>query len=252
MEDSNIKADYVYYCEDDLDTDNISNISQLSDYVKKYNFGDLVAFSDYRDTGTFIIGKNGELIDNPDYSGSGYLTIPFEITQHLNNAIEKYSNVEAMFIDLRHDDKFILDNINTKSCKISKKWGWKLTWYHDNELIIKFPNGTEHGFNVNSTSAYIIKKWYEASQKKQAKVKVYYKIEDKKYDEFLEKYGKNNYEWLSAHPIIPSTWSYHSGSSGGGSKNHYANYTYYGPDSEKEKVIANIKKFYHGFEYKIS
>ena len=150
MEDSNIKAKYVYYCEDDIDYSNIKNASQLSKYFTKYNYGDLVAFSDYRDTGTCIIGKNGKLVDNPDYSGSGYLTIPYEITQHLNNAVEKYSEVEPTYIDLRHDDKFILDNINTKSCKISKKWEWKFTWSCGNELFVKFPNGTEHGFDVDN------------------------------------------------------------------------------------------------------
>ena len=114
MECCNIKAKYVY-CEDELNTDNIDNISQLSDYVNSHKFGDLLAFSNYRDAETFIIGK---LISNLDYSGSGYLTIPYEITQHLNNAVEKYSDVEPMYIDLRDNDKFILDNINTKSCKI--------------------------------------------------------------------------------------------------------------------------------------
>ena len=252
MEDCNIKTNYVYYCEADLNTDNISNISQLSDYVNSHNFGDLVAFSDYRDTETFIIGKNGELIGNPDYSYSGYLTIPYEITQHLNNTVEKYSDVEPMYIDLRYDDKFILDNINTKSCKISKNWGWKLTWYHENELIVKFPNGSEHGFNVNSTSAYKIKKWYEGSQKEQAVIKLFYEIKNDKYDEFLEKYGKNNYEWLSAKPSIPSTWSFTHGSSGGGSKDHHSNFTYHGPSSEKEKVLDSIKKFYQGFNYKLT
>ena len=97
MENSNIKADYVYYCEADLDSDNITNISQLSKYVNKYNFGDLVAFSAYRDTGTYIIGKEGNLVPNPDYSCSGYLTIPYEITQHLDNAVEKYSDINNYF-----------------------------------------------------------------------------------------------------------------------------------------------------------
>ena len=78
----------------------IKNISQLSDYVTNYNFGDLVAFSDYRDTGTYIIGKNGELVYNPDYSNSGYLTIPYEITQYLDDAVNKYQGVDTMYIDL--------------------------------------------------------------------------------------------------------------------------------------------------------
>ena len=138
-----------------------------------------------------------------------------------------------------------------KSCKISKM-GMEINLvYCKDELIVKFPNGTSHGFNVNTTSAYKIKKWYEGSQKEQAKIKVYYEIKDNKYEEFVEKYGKNNYGWLSAKPNIPSTWSFTYGSSGGGSKNHHGNFTYYGPSSEKEKVLASIKKFYKGFTYKI-
>ena len=101
---------------------NITNVSQLSDNVKNYNFGDLVAFSEYRDTCTYIIGKNGELINNPDYSGSGYLTIPYEITQYLYDAVNKYKNIDPTYIDLRSDDKFIKDNINTTSCKIKEEW----------------------------------------------------------------------------------------------------------------------------------
>ena len=65
MEDSNFNADYAYYCEADIDTSNIENIYQLNEklknkkhkQVKDYNFGDLVSFSEYRNTNTFIIGK---------------------------------------------------------------------------------------------------------------------------------------------------------------------------------------------------
>ena len=48
-----------------------------------------------------------------------------------------------MYIDLRHDDKFIKDNINTSSCKIKGEWNWKITLYSGYMLYIKFPNGKE-------------------------------------------------------------------------------------------------------------
>ena len=247
MENSNIKAEYVFYCDAEIELEDINNISQMSDHVKKYNYGDLVAFSDYRDTETCIIGKEGNLIPNPDYSGSGYLTIPYEITKYLDNAVEKYSNVDASYIDLRHDDKFILENINTKSCKISEKWGWKLTWSCNDYLFVKFPNGTGHDFHVPNTSAYMIKKWYQGSQEEQAEIKVYYEISGESYTKFLKKYGEE-----SAMSKIPSTWSIQHGSGGSGSKNHYSNYTLKGPLKDKNNVINNIKKFYHGFHHVIT
>ena len=65
MEDSSQKAQYVYYCEEYLeeeDKEKIKNISDLSDHVTHYKYGDLVAFSEYRDTETYLIGKKGKLI----------------------------------------------------------------------------------------------------------------------------------------------------------------------------------------------
>ncbi len=249
MEDSNIKAEYVYFCNDnkiDENESDIKNISQLSDYVTNYNFGDLVAFSDYRDTGTYIIGKNGELVYNPDYSNSGYLTIPYEITQYLYDAVNKYQGVDPMYIDLRPDDKFIKDNINTSSCKIKEEWNWKITLYSGYMLYIKFPNGKEQGFDVSKTSAYKIKKWYEASQIKQSKLKVFFQVKGEKYNKFQE------YSEILKEPIIPSTWSYQLNGCGGGCEYSYREFTYKGPSNEEEKVIKSIKKYYNGYTCSIT
>ena len=123
MEDSTIKAKYIYY-DDNIKTEDFSTFRNITDLFKfinnelEYNYGDLVAFSKYRDTQTYIIGKEGKLIKNPDYSCAGYLTIPYEITNCLDDALEKYYEIEIQYIDLRFDDNFIKENINTKSCKI--------------------------------------------------------------------------------------------------------------------------------------
>lgn len=60
MENSNIKAEIVYYLKNpNLNKSNIDNISQLTKYLKKTDirkdgwlFGDLVVFDEYRATGT--------------------------------------------------------------------------------------------------------------------------------------------------------------------------------------------------------
>lgn len=246
MEDSNIKAEYVYYCDANIDPVDVYNISDLSEYVKDYNFGDLVAFSDYRDTATFFIGKEGKLIHNPDYSYSGYLTVPYEITQYLDNAVNKYKDLDPMFIDLRYDDKFVLENINTKSCKILKSWNWKLIYSDYHGFTVEFPDGKEHSFDINNISAYKIKKWYEASLKPQSKLKVKFKVEGLKYHKF-KKYSENN-----RNPKIPSTWSFSLGGCGGGLESSYSDYIYQGPLDEEEKVIKSIEKYYKGYNFKIT
>ena len=247
MEDSSIIAKYIIYR--DIEYDEIKNIKHVSDLnITSYNYGDLVSLNSYRDTGTLIVGKHGVLIPNPDYSGSGYLTIPYKITQYLSNATEKYHNIECI-IDLRHDDKMIKDSIGI----IPKSWNYKFTRTDDVDMLwVKFPNGHQQIFEVNNTSSYKIKKYYENSLKPQSVIKVYYKIENEEYDKFLEKYGADNYKWLRAHPNIPNTWRHQSTGSGGGSKKHYSNDVFKGPIDNKDQVIKNINKFYEGFNYKIT
>lgn len=248
MEDSTIKAKYVYYCENaEVNKGLYKNVSELSKYIENYNYGDLIALSDYRDTGTYIIGKEGKLIPNPDYSASGYLTIPYEITKHLTNAVDKYKDVDfnLSHIDLRYDDKFIKDNINTTSSKILEKWNWKLT-LKGNYLGVVFPNGTSNGFNVEETSAYIIKKWYEGSKKEQSKYKLYYKLENEDYDLFKQKYD------YSSKPNIPSTWTIEYNGGGGSYKKTEENQTLYGPKEDEEKMLKAVGKFYNGFNYSIT
>ena len=255
FEDSNTGPRYIYLegrtLEEDPDVDfeNLHNISQLSNYVEDYNFGDLVVTSDFRDTGTYIIGKDGRLVGNPDYSNSGYLTIPYEITKYLNNAIKKYGGYPISHIDLRYDDKFILENINTNDCKVPKNWKYTLS---GDVLIVKFPNGKEHGFNFEKTDACMIKLWYEGSQEPQAEIKVRFEVKDESLDRFKEKYGEENYKWLSAKPEIPVTWSISYSGSGGGSSSHYEKYYLRGPARDKLTVIDSIKEFYDGFDYVIT
>ena len=67
IEDSNIFAKYII--EDDLHLDQfsdedfnyITDVQQICSWEIKWNFGDLISFSSYRDTWTYIIGKNGIL-----------------------------------------------------------------------------------------------------------------------------------------------------------------------------------------------
>lgn len=265
MENSNVKAKYVYYCDERLDDDeedkydcledkyeNIKNISELSHIVKDYNYGDLVAFSDYRDTGTYIIGKGGKLVSNEDNSGSGYLSIPYEITQYLDNAVEMYchSGLSVNDIEIRFDDKYILENVNTEKCKILEKWNWKISYCHD-MLWIEFPNGKGQEFAIDEKAEDILS-WYQSSGLEQVKFKVFIELSNSDYDKYKKKYGEKDYKWLYAKPELPSTWKMQTGSGGGSSTSNHSNLYFYGPSDYKTQVFNNINKFYEGFNYELS
>ena len=245
FEDSSVQAKYII--EDELEnSDRFKNIKDLDDYLKikgvtKYNFGDLISFSSYRDTGTIIIGKNGKLIANPDYSGSGYLTIPYEITQYLNDATNKYKNLEVNCIDLRYDDKFLKDNFG----EISQSWNFKFTRIEENTISVEFPNGKINHFNTD-TSAQEIYNFYLGSQKEQATIKLYYSINGEKYHEFKNKYGYN-----TVPSNLPKTWSVEYGSSGGGSGHKHGNIIFKGPFDELTNILDILSQYYDGFEPKI-
>ena len=155
------KAKYVCKFSDISDYDHITNVSQLYDCISGYQYGDLISFEDYRDVGTCIIGKNGCLIPNKDTCGCGYLSIPYKITKHLDDAVSLYSDIQARDISIRFDDKFILNNINTPNCKILEEWNWEITWF-PNSIHIMFPNGVNEFFNIKNTDTQQILDWYQA------------------------------------------------------------------------------------------
>ena len=98
----------------------------------------------------------------------------------------------------------------------------------------------------------MIKLWYEGSQEPQAEIKVRFEVKDESLDRYKEKYGEENYKWLSAKPEIPVTWSISYSGGGGGSSSHYEKYYLRGPVRDKLTVIDNIKEFYEGFDYVIT
>jgi hypothetical protein len=63
--------------------------------------GDIVNFSDYRYVSAYFVrectqprlGQTRDWVRNPDVSGSGYLTVPKEITYVMDDAIMEYSEI---------------------------------------------------------------------------------------------------------------------------------------------------------------
>lgn len=246
MENSDIIADRIIW--DNLDHSDFNNISDLEGYMKvkkinSYNYGDLVSFSTYRDTGTMFIGKNGKLVSNPDYSAAGYLTIPYEITQHLKNATHKYNDIEYSFIDLRHDDSFLEEKIGKN---LNPEYKYSYDPYED-IIYVEYPNNTQGEFDLNSTSKEDIEAFYEGSKKEQSHIKVFYELRNYDMEKFKVKYG-SSYKL----PSIPKTWKMHIGSCSGGSNYTNGNVHFNGPTESIAEVIKKINIFYEGFNYKIT
>ncbi len=156
MENSNLKAKYVIWEDLQPIEKNLNNINQISTDIA-YNYGDLISFCQYSDTYTYIIGKNGDLTINPDKLGIGLLSIPFEITQHLLNATEKYMHDKIFVndVDLRYDDEFILNKINLNQCLFLKTS--KINYDGEN-INIEFENGKKYKYSKEQFSSNLLRK----------------------------------------------------------------------------------------------
>ena len=152
LEESNKLSKFVI--EDDLcneefsydDVKTIDDVQKICKWKIKYNYGDLVSFSSYRDTWTYVIGKDGKLIGNACYDGgAGYLTIPYDITKYLRNATLKYSNIDHMYIDLRHDDIWIEHYFGS----FDQIWNFTYTWCSTENILIININSNENSYDIN-------------------------------------------------------------------------------------------------------
>ena len=161
IEDSSKLSKYLI--EEDLyDSDNddfktVDDIQKILGLEIKWKFGDLVSFSSYRDTWTYIVGKEGKLFRNPPYDGgAGYLCIPYDITKYLKNSKYKYSCIDVLYMDMRHDDKFIIDNIGIIDSNLNLKF--RVCFHDESDVTIISPNGDEYTFLVDFTNQI---KWQE-------------------------------------------------------------------------------------------
>ena len=152
LEESNKLSKFVI--EDDLcneefsydDFKTIDDVQKICKWKIKYNYRDLVSFSSYRDTWTYVIGKDGKLIGNACYDGgAGYLTISYDITKYLRNAMLKYSNIDHMYIDLRHDDIWIEHYFGS----FDPIWNFTYTWCSTENILIININSNENSYDIN-------------------------------------------------------------------------------------------------------
>ena len=142
-------------CIDDYD-DESQIIKAIDRKIKNslidFELGDVLQFSEYRDTYTYFYGKDGKLVRNPDNSQSGYLSIPFEITQYFDDAFSKYPDT-SLYIDiaLRYDDKKLKNDIGDLDSRFNY-----IYFIEENLLFVEYPNGKTKTFDYNTVTPILI------------------------------------------------------------------------------------------------
>ena len=247
MEDCTQKANIItvhHINGEDEIFENISDLSiDFSDEVRNSSFGDIIVINRENKEIYYFIGKGGHLIENQpdDYTE---LTVPYEISQYLNDATNKYSEIDYSGIYLNYDDQFLKKNIG--DCQSS--WNYRYLLLNDfRTLIVNYQDNRKffrHQFDILKTTSKDIHDFYTYSFYTQFSFLVKYKFEGQDYERFIDKYGN-----LFKHPEVPLIWKTESHGSGGGSKKHHGIMGYQGPVEFKSEVIEIIKNFYEGFDY---
>ena len=112
--------------------------------------GDVVAFSDYRDTDSHIVFStdNDEvvLLQNPDDRAAGYLTIPKEVLESVEDAVSLYRDFihpdqPAFNLHLSPRDVFVVERLGEvpPDWEIDVSWDWG----EMDQISIKFPGVDE-------------------------------------------------------------------------------------------------------------
>ena len=182
------------------DSDDFKTMNDVFNYIQKfyYNFGDFIICPYYdkkegiSGNNIYCISKNDKVVKIPNEEEYKNWTIPYGVTKYLRNSLLKFRDfpwIKNMYI--RYDDKFVRKNLNTKKCKILKKWNWKIMLCLDeNKINIQFDNKTTKTFYINKKlKTYKLLKWYESSKLEQSKINFNINVPlDKKKDFFKKLY----------------------------------------------------------------
>lgn len=238
------------FSDDDASSHDSSEELNRDTIPKEWNvkFGDIIALKNYRDTGTIFVGIDKKVVGNPDYSASGYLSIPLEITQLLFDAWWYYKKIflnkeqPRVSIDLKPDDQWIIG-------KFGKEFpaDWKIRlWYNWGKfesMYIDFNAYVNQSFGLDVTYDQLIELSKKAIELRYS-FNVWYNI-------FGEANIKNFNDLKKKKINLPNSWVESCGSSGSGMNHEDSQYTYYGPQSDAYKAYHIVKNHYRKFKGRI-
>lgn len=184
----------------------------------------------------WFIDKDGNIINNPDFSNAGYISIPLEISSKFKDARKSYRNIGYEHLELSHNDKYIVNKIG----KFDD--GFSFVILDDEDIEVTFPDGKKNIFLFHKRlNKDLIMKWWEGSKLPQAKLKLTYYFDNTDKTKFYLKDAPDPF-------LIPATWNATALGSNGGSDKDYSwtlgAYGLYGPRNELPYILKNINRYY--------
>ena len=184
----------------------------------------------------WFIDEDGNIINNPDFSNAGYISIPLEISSKFKNARESYRNIGYEHLELSHNDKYIANKIG------SFDEGFSFVILDDEDIEVTFPDGKKNIFLFHKRlNKELIMKWWEGSKLPQAKLKITYYFDNSDKTKFYLKDSPDPF-------LIPAAWNATALGSNGGSDKDFSwtlgAYRLYGPRNELPYILRNINRYY--------
>ncbi len=225
------------------------------------NHGDVIRFGEFRDVHSYILNRQDDgthiFIRNPDYSASGYLTIPHDVLRHVADGIGKYDviikgNVGCVTLHLPRHDVFIKEKLGHDIPS-----DWKFTVSFSWGKMADFYISTDHSdwvsFEPEHTSLQDMKTFFEGAKLEQSTFVVKMDLKNEQYEEYKRRYGdeSDSMAWMLAVPDHPATWRIEPGAMGMGSSYCRRDWICQGPKCQEDEVRQAITVFLEGFDYRV-
>ena len=237
--------------------------AETLELVKQHGLkhGDILAFSDERDSKSFILCRDMEKeeykwLENPDDSNAGYLTIPAVILKRCSDGVTKYSSVirDSVAINLHVSPKDSFLRKKFGEGDIPETWDFDIHFSYGEleEVYVRTPGAEWEAFDADETTLEDIKEFFEAGRHYTAEFTVTVELEGEQLEEYKQKYGDEDdkYAWLQALPEIPPTWKVEKGESSGADDEYCWEWMFSGPEEDEEEVRESVAHFLRGFEHK--
>ncbi|CAF1153031.1 unnamed protein product [Rotaria sordida] len=211
------------------------------------SFGDVLNWSKDRPTEVYFVLEDRTLLKNPDRSGSGYLTIPFNVTRNIRNALLKYQHVierigknNISTIEMHPEDIFIKENWGEVPHEIlssNVQFSYDPT---EEFLYVNLPHiSKSKAFKLGSTTMNNIQIWFTGAMEDQASFRIKYNFSGSQFHKYHDIYKLHNLNFS-----LPQTWSVEPGTTDIGHDHCNGEWIFHGDRKHLNEAKKSIHDFY--------